>query len=65
MAMPDSIPTKGSGYKNRDKMSIKNRDGRDGPLEGKNAAFNDKSVGVEPNEGAPKLSGKGVVGKCI
>jgi threonine dehydratase len=31
----------------------------------KKVAFNDKSVGVEPNEGAPRLSGKGVIGKLI
>ncbi len=38
---------------------------KEGPKSAGKAAFNDKSVGVEPNEGAPKLSGKGVIGKCI
>ena len=31
----------------------------------KKVGFNDKAVGVEPNEGAPKLSGKGVIGKIV
>lgn len=39
---------------------------REGPLVGpKDAAFKDKVVGNTPNEGAPHLSGKGVVGKVI
>ncbi len=39
---------------------------REGPLAGpKDPAFADKSVDSMPNEGAPKLSGKGVIGKCI
>ncbi len=31
----------------------------------KKVAFNDKAVGDMPNEGAPKLSGKGVVAKLV
>lgn len=64
--MPDSSPSNKAGYKNRDKMSTKNKDGREGPLEGpKTAPFNDKKVDVMPNEGAPSLSKKGVIGKVI
>ena len=59
---PDSSPN----AKAKGKSGMKNKDGREGPHEGpKNAAFNDKSVGVEPNEGAPHLKGKGVIAKCI
>lgn len=60
--MPDSSPSskskKGSG-------GMKNNDGREGAQTGSKAAFNDKSVGVEPNEGAPELTGKGVIAKLI
>lgn len=31
----------------------------------KKVPFNDKLVGVEPNEGSPKLAGKGVIGKLV
>ena len=64
-SMPDSSPAGKSGYKNRDKMKLKNDDGREGPMKGANAAFNDKSVDSMPNEGAPKLPGKGVIAKLI
>lgn len=58
----DSSPNKGGK-----KGGLKNSNAkREGPLDGpKKAAFNDKSVGVEPNEGAPHLPGKGVIGKVI
>ena len=57
----DSSPNAGS----KKKGGMKNEDGREGAKAASKPAFNDKSVGVEPNEGAPKLSGKGVVGKVI
>ncbi len=39
---------------------------REGPLAGpKDAAFKDKAVDSMPNEGAPELPGKGVIGKVI
>lgn len=48
------------------KGGMKNHDAREGPHEGpKKTAFNDKSVDSMPNEGAPELSKKGVVGKVI
>ncbi len=56
----DASPNSGA----KKKGGMKNQDGREGPKKGE-ASFKDKSVGVEPNEGAPKLSGKGVIGKCI
>lgn len=50
---------KGSG-------GMKNKDGRQGPHEGpKSPAFSDKKVDSMPNEGAPELSKKGVIGKVI
>ncbi len=38
---------------------------KEGPKSAGKAAFNDKSVDSMPNEGAPKLSGKGVIGKLV
>lgn len=39
---------------------------REGPLAGpKDAAFKDKAVDNMPNEGAPELSKKGVIGDLI
>lgn len=39
---------------------------REGPLEGpKKAAFADKKVDNMPNEGAPELAKKGVIGKLV
>lgn len=61
-SMPDSSPSSGS----KKAKGMKNQDGREGPHTGpKQAAFNDKSVGSEPNEGAPELKGIGVVAKLI
>ena len=59
----DSSPNmggkKGGGLKNSGAL-------REGPLEGpKKAAFNDKKVDAMPNEGAPELSGKGVIAEII
>ena len=54
----DSSPNSGA----KSKGGMKNKDGRMGPHYGpKSAAFNDKNVGTMPNEGAPKLTGKGVI----
>ncbi len=48
------------------KGGMKNNDGREGAKVGpKNAPFSDKPVDSMPNEGAPKLPGKGVIGKLI
>lgn len=58
----DSSPNqgkKGGGLKNSGAH-------REGPLAGpKDAAFNDKAVENMPNEGSPKLSGKGAIGKLV
>lgn len=43
----------------------KNDDGREGAKTGAKAPFNDKSVGEMPNEGAPELGGKGVIGDLV
>lgn len=57
----DTSPNMGKKAK-----GMKNQDGREGAQSGpKKAAFNDKAVGDMPNEGAPKLAGKGVIGKLI
>ena len=59
---PDSSPN----AKAKGKGGMKNDDGREGPKMGpKNPAFADKAVGDMPNEGAPHLSGKGVIAKKI
>ncbi len=57
----DASPNSGA----KKKGGMKNQDGREGAKAAGKAAFNDKSVDSMPNEGAPKLSGKGVVGRCI
>lgn len=58
----DSSPNmgkKGGGMKNSGAH-------REGPLVGpKDAPFNDKKVDNMPNEGAPELSKKGVIGKMV
>ena len=59
----DSNPNAGAKASSRGKKA-----GVDAAFEkgsDKKVAFNDKLVGVEPNEGAPHLSGKGVIGKII
>ena len=61
--MPDASPSTKSG---KGRVGMKNNDGREGPQVGpKQAAFNDKSVDNMPNEGAPKLGGKGVIAKLV
>ena len=60
---PDSNPNakaKGGGRSKKAGIDPAFEKGSD-----KKMGFNDKSVGVEPNEGAPRLSGKGVVAKLI
>jgi hypothetical protein len=60
--LPDSSPSSGS----KKAKGMKNQDGREGPQVGpKQAAFNDKKVDSMPNEGAPELTGKGVIAKLI
>lgn len=59
----DSSPNAGANKKG----ALKNAGAcREGSLEGpKKPSFNDKAVDVMPNEGAPELSKKGVIGKVI
>ncbi len=59
---PDSSPNSGA----KSKGGLKNKDGREGPQDGPSkSAFKDKAVDSMPNEGAPELSKKGVVGELI
>lgn len=60
-AQKDSSPNMGG----KKSVGMKNNDGREGPKAAGKAAFNDKSVDSMPNEGAPELSGKGVIAKLI
>jgi len=57
---PDVSPY--AGKKNSGK---KNNDGREGPKEAGKPKFNDKLVYDSPNEGAPELSKKGVIGRKV
>lgn len=55
----DSSPNSGA----KSKGGMKNHDGRQGPQSAEQPAFKDKAVNDMPNEGAPELSKKGVVGQ--
>ena len=57
----DSSPNSGA----KKKGGMKNNDGREGPKNASKPAFSDKAVDNMPNEGAPHLSGKGVIGKMV
>jgi hypothetical protein len=62
-------PAKGSGNM-RGNIGIKNDDGREGEIgydkPGRRLGpLNDKAVGDMPNEGAPELSKKGVIGELV
>ena len=57
----DTSPNMGS----KKSVGMKNNDGREGPQEAAKPAFKDKAVNNMPNEGAPELSGKGVIAKLI
>ncbi len=57
----DSSPNSGA----KAKGGMKNDDGREGTKVGSKAPFNDKAVDNMPNEGAPELSKKGVVGEIV
>lgn len=62
---PDASPNSGA----KKKGGMKNVDGREGGAgwnsSKSNSKFSDKSVGTMPNEGAPELPKKGVVGKLV
>lgn len=61
--MPDSSPSSGS----KKGGGMKNVDGREGGAgwnsDKSKASFSDKAVDSMPNEGAPTLGSKGVIGK--
>lgn len=57
----DSSPNSGA----KKKGGMKNNDGREGSKAASKPAFNDKAVDSMPNEGAPRLSGKGTIAKLV